>query len=120
MTFAVVGILGHFSKTLMLFFAPQAINAILSLPQLLKIIPCPRHRLPVYDTLVVLVVVLVANPLLCTASMPKRANSNTPRISRSSMRGCTSLAQQPKSNCALICFASKYYVVLLRFISATM
>jgi len=48
MAFAVAGILGHFSKTLMIIFTPQAINAVLSLPQLLKIIPCPRHRLPVY------------------------------------------------------------------------
>ena len=32
MTFAVVGILGHFSKTMMLFFIPQLINFLLSLP----------------------------------------------------------------------------------------
>lgn len=32
MTFAVVGILGHFSKTMMLFFIPQLINFILSIP----------------------------------------------------------------------------------------
>jgi len=46
MTFAVVGILGHFSKTVLLFFVPQIINFILSLPQLARIAPCPRHRLP--------------------------------------------------------------------------
>ncbi|VDM17071.1 unnamed protein product [Hydatigera taeniaeformis] len=46
MTFAVVCILGHFSKTLMLFFIPQVFNFILSLPQLFQLIPCPRHRLP--------------------------------------------------------------------------
>uniref|UniRef100_A0A5K3EL49 UDP-N-acetylglucosamine--dolichyl-phosphate N-acetylglucosaminephosphotransferase n=2 Tax=Mesocestoides corti TaxID=53468 RepID=A0A5K3EL49_MESCO len=46
MTFAVVGILGHFSKTLMLFFIPQVFNFFLSLPQLFHLIPCPRHRLP--------------------------------------------------------------------------
>lgn len=45
MTLAVVGILGHCSKTLMLFFIPQFINFIISLPQLFHIIPCPRHRL---------------------------------------------------------------------------
>lgn len=49
MTFAVVGILGHFSKTLLLFFIPQVINFILSVPQLFKFIPCPRHRLPKYN-----------------------------------------------------------------------
>eukprot|EP00048_Salpingoeca_helianthica_P021155 m.10672 g.10672 ORF g.10672 m.10672 type:complete len:427 (+) comp5651_c0_seq1:22-1302(+) len=46
MTFAVVGILGHFSKTLLLFFLPQTFNFILSLPQLFRLVPCPRHRMP--------------------------------------------------------------------------
>jgi len=41
-----VGILGHFSKTLLLFFIPQVINFLYSVPQLIGIIPCPRHRLP--------------------------------------------------------------------------
>ncbi|VDP50681.1 unnamed protein product [Soboliphyme baturini] len=48
MTFAVVGILGHFSKTLLLFFIPQILNFLYSLPQLFRIVPCPRHRLPRY------------------------------------------------------------------------
>ncbi len=46
MTFAVVGIHGHFSKALILMFLPQVINFVLSLPQLFKLVPCPRHRLP--------------------------------------------------------------------------
>ncbi|UJR36439.1 hypothetical protein I4U23_029162 [Adineta vaga] len=46
MTFAVVGIIGHFSKTMLLFFTPQIINFLLSIPQLFHFIPCPRHRLP--------------------------------------------------------------------------
>lgn len=46
MTLAVVGILGHSSKTLMLFFIPQLINFTISLPQLFHLVPCPRHRLP--------------------------------------------------------------------------
>jgi len=50
MTFAVVGILGHFSKTLLLFFIPQIINFLWSVPQLLKIVPCPRHRLPAFSS----------------------------------------------------------------------
>eukprot|EP00268_Persea_americana_P031973 TRINITY_DN3128_c0_g2_i4.p1 TRINITY_DN3128_c0_g2~~TRINITY_DN3128_c0_g2_i4.p1 ORF type:complete len:466 (-),score=45.23 TRINITY_DN3128_c0_g2_i4:395-1678(-) len=49
MAMAVVGILGHFSETLMLFFLPQVLNFLYSCPQLLKIIPCPRHRLPKFD-----------------------------------------------------------------------
>jgi len=49
MTFAVVGILGRFSKTVLLFFIPQVINFILSVPQLFKLIPCPRHRLPSFN-----------------------------------------------------------------------
>jgi UDP-N-acetylglucosamine--dolichyl-phosphate N-acetylglucosaminephosphotransferase len=48
---AVAGILGHFSKTLMLFFIPQIINFLLSLPQLFNTrwLPCPRHRLARLD-----------------------------------------------------------------------
>merc|ERR1712188_350274 len=49
MAFAVVGILGHFSKTLMILFLPQILNFVLSLPQLFGLIPCPRHRLPRLD-----------------------------------------------------------------------
>ena len=49
MTFAVVAILGHFSKTLLLFFIPQVINFLYSCPQLFHFIPCPWHRLPKYD-----------------------------------------------------------------------
>ncbi|KAK9239846.1 glycosyl transferase family 4-domain-containing protein [Lipomyces kononenkoae] len=46
MVFAQVGILGHFSKTLLLFLIPQIVNFIYSAPQLFKIVDCPRHRLP--------------------------------------------------------------------------
>ncbi|XP_062894639.1 UDP-N-acetylglucosamine--dolichyl-phosphate N-acetylglucosaminephosphotransferase isoform X2 [Mobula hypostoma] len=49
MTFAVVGILGHFSKTMMLFFIPQTLNFLYSVPQLFHVIPCPRHRMPRLD-----------------------------------------------------------------------
>ncbi|KAM3338374.1 UDP-N-acetylglucosamine-dolichyl-phosphate N-acetylglucosaminephosphotransferase [Capsicum galapagoense] len=49
MTMAVAGILGHFSETLLIFFLPQVLNFLLSLPQLAGIIPCPRHRLPKFD-----------------------------------------------------------------------
>lgn len=49
MTFAVVGILGHFSKTLLLFFIPQIVNFLWSTPQLFKFVPCPRHRLPAFN-----------------------------------------------------------------------
>jgi len=49
MTFAVVGILGHSSKTLLLFFIPQVLNFLWSCPQLFKLAPCPRHRLPKFN-----------------------------------------------------------------------
>ncbi|XP_077278068.1 alg7 dolichyl-phosphate N-acetylglucosaminephosphotransferase isoform X2 [Temnothorax americanus] len=49
MTFAVVGIIGHFSKTTLLFFIPQIINFLYSVPQLFHLVPCPRHRLPKYN-----------------------------------------------------------------------
>ncbi|RLV93451.1 UDP-N-acetylglucosamine--dolichyl-phosphate N-acetylglucosaminephosphotransferase [Spathaspora sp. JA1] len=49
MVFASVGILGHFSKTLLIFLLPQIINFIYSIPQLFNIVPCPRHRLPKFE-----------------------------------------------------------------------
>ncbi|KAF5737661.1 UDP-N-acetylglucosamine--dolichyl-phosphate N-acetylglucosaminephosphotransferase [Tripterygium wilfordii] len=49
MTMAVVGILGHFSETLLIFFIPQVVNFLLSLPQLSGFVKCPRHRLPRFD-----------------------------------------------------------------------
>jgi UDP-N-acetylglucosamine--dolichyl-phosphate N-acetylglucosaminephosphotransferase len=51
MVFAVVGILGHFSKTLLLLFIPQLFNFLYSTPQLFHIIPCPRHRLPKFNAM---------------------------------------------------------------------
>ncbi|KAF9582022.1 tunicamycin resistance protein [Lunasporangiospora selenospora] len=49
MTFAVVGILAHYSKTLLLFFIPQIFNFLLSAPQLFRLVPCPRHRIPRFN-----------------------------------------------------------------------
>lgn len=49
MTLAVCGILGHFSKTLLIFFLPQILNFLYSVPQLFGIVPCPRHRLPRFN-----------------------------------------------------------------------
>ncbi|XP_065321201.1 UDP-N-acetylglucosamine--dolichyl-phosphate N-acetylglucosaminephosphotransferase-like [Gordionus sp. m RMFG-2023] len=49
MLFAVIAILGHFSKTVLLFFLPQIFNFIFSIPQLFHLIPCPRHRMPCFD-----------------------------------------------------------------------
>lgn len=46
---ACAGVLGHFSKTLLLFFVPQLFNFALSLPQLAALTPCPRHRVPNID-----------------------------------------------------------------------
>jgi len=50
MAFAVVGIQAHFSKTLLLFFLPQIFNFVLSCPQLFGLVPCPRHRVPRYES----------------------------------------------------------------------
>lgn len=50
MVFAIVGILGHFSKTLLLTFIPQILNFLYSAPQLFRVIPCPRHRLPHFNS----------------------------------------------------------------------
>jgi UDP-N-acetylglucosamine--dolichyl-phosphate N-acetylglucosaminephosphotransferase len=65
MTFAVVAILGHFSKTLLLFFIPQIINFLWSTPQLFHLVPCPRHRLPKFDP---------ATGLMHPSTFPCKAN----------------------------------------------
>lgn len=49
MVFAVVGILGHFSKTLGLLLIPQIFNFLYSCPQIFGLVPCPRHRLPKFN-----------------------------------------------------------------------
>ncbi|KAG5942190.1 hypothetical protein E4U53_007287 [Claviceps sorghi] len=49
MVFAVVGILGHFSKTLGLLLVPQMFNFAYSTPQIFGLVPCPRHRLPRFN-----------------------------------------------------------------------
>lgn len=49
MVFAIVGILGHFSKTLLIFLLPQIINFVYSVPQIFGLVPCPRHRLPKFN-----------------------------------------------------------------------
>ena len=48
MTIAASGIIGQTSKTVLLFMLPQVVNFLYSIPQLFGLIPCPRHRLPVY------------------------------------------------------------------------
>ncbi|ETO30405.1 hypothetical protein RFI_06714, partial [Reticulomyxa filosa] len=52
MTLAVAGVTGHFSKTLLIFFIPQILNFLYSVPQLFGLCgyTCPRHRLPFYNT----------------------------------------------------------------------
>eukprot|EP01132_Coremiostelium_polycephalum_P001466 gene1466-1849_t len=49
MCFAVVAILCHFGKTLLLFFIPQILNFLYSCPQLFGLIECPRHRVPRFN-----------------------------------------------------------------------
>lgn len=49
MAIAVASILGHTSETLLLFMIPQVLNFVYSVPQLFKLVPCPRHRLPIFD-----------------------------------------------------------------------
>ena len=50
MVFIVVSVLGHFSKTLALLLIPQVFNFVYSAPQLFHLIPCPRHRLPRFNS----------------------------------------------------------------------
>ncbi|KAJ3128481.1 tunicamycin resistance protein [Nowakowskiella sp. JEL0407] len=46
MVFPVVGIMGHFSKTVLLFMIPQMFNFVYSCPQVFHFVECPRHRMP--------------------------------------------------------------------------
>ena len=46
---AAAGILDHFAEMTLLFMAPQVINFLMSLPQLVGFVKCERHRLPVLD-----------------------------------------------------------------------
>ena len=49
MLFAVTGLVFHMNYTLFWMLLPQTFNFCVSLPQLLKIQECPRHRLPTYN-----------------------------------------------------------------------
>ncbi|KAK1350295.1 UDP-N-acetylglucosamine--dolichyl-phosphate N-acetylglucosaminephosphotransferase [Hamiltosporidium tvaerminnensis] len=49
MAISCVCILGHSTRTLFFLLGIQICNFVISLPQLLKIIPCPRHRMPDFD-----------------------------------------------------------------------
>lgn len=47
--FVACAIIGKFPIKIMLFFIPQLFNFLLSIPQLIGIVHCPRHRLPTMD-----------------------------------------------------------------------
>lgn len=47
--FAACAIIGKFPIKVMLFFLPQLFNFLISIPQLIGIVHCPRHRLPTMD-----------------------------------------------------------------------
>lgn len=47
--FAACAIIGKYPIKILLFFIPQLFNFIISIPQLVGIVHCPRHRLPTVD-----------------------------------------------------------------------
>lgn len=47
--FAACAIVGKFPVKILLFFLPQLFNFLISIPQLIGIVFCPRHRLPIVD-----------------------------------------------------------------------
>ncbi|PWA02389.1 hypothetical protein BB558_001461 [Smittium angustum] len=77
MTFAVSGILGHFSKTLLLFFMPQIINFVYSVPQLFRLVPCPRHRMPRFT----MISYKTTNNLYLNLGSPNLFTTNSPKQS---------------------------------------
>lgn len=82
MTFAVVGILGHFSKTILLFFIPQIFNFLYSVPQLFKFVPCPRHRLPKFNSKTDRLEISVTRFRYCELSLLGKLMVNTFRLFR--------------------------------------
>ena len=46
MLLAVSSFIGQCPKTMLLFFVPQILNFLISLPQLFGIMHCPKHRVP--------------------------------------------------------------------------
>jgi UDP-N-acetylglucosamine--dolichyl-phosphate N-acetylglucosaminephosphotransferase len=56
MIIAVTAIQSHFTKTVLLFMIPQIFNFLYSCPQLFKFVPCPRHRMPKYILIFVLII----------------------------------------------------------------
>jgi len=49
-TLAAVSVVGHSTKTMTFLLIPQFLNALYSVPQLFKVVDCPRHRMPGYDS----------------------------------------------------------------------
>jgi len=47
---ATASIVGHFSKTMVLLLIPQFLNFLYGMPQLFRLIECPRHRMPAFDS----------------------------------------------------------------------
>ncbi|CAH1983922.1 unnamed protein product [Acanthoscelides obtectus] len=82
MTFAVVGILGHFSKTTLLFFIPQIFNFLYSAPQLFRLIPCPRHRLPKFNSKIDKMEISTTNFRYSDLSFPGKTMINIFRVFR--------------------------------------
>ncbi|EPQ31065.1 uncharacterized protein PFL1_01254 [Pseudozyma flocculosa PF-1] len=101
MVFSAVGILGHFSKTLLLFFAPQIFNFLLSCPQLFGLVPNPRHRVPRFD----------ASTNSLYPSITEFSDGTTLPL-RTEGKGVVVVASQPKK------VASGSTVVILRLLEA--
>eukprot|EP01041_Mallomonas_annulata_P000831 gene831-1618_t len=92
MTFAVIAIHGHFSKTLLLLFIPQIFNFLYSIPQLFHLIPCPRHRLPKLN---------LENHLLQCSTFPCSAEKYKLFKVKADDLECP--------NCTLICFVLRIF-----------
>jgi len=49
MLFIVVGVLSNQVWFVLMLHLPQIFNTLIGLPQFLRLVPCPRHRMPDYD-----------------------------------------------------------------------
>ncbi|BGP52047.1 tunicamycin resistance protein [Rhodotorula kratochvilovae] len=102
MAFAVVGILGHFSKTLLLFFLPQVVNFLYSAPQLFGLVPCPRHRLPRLDPATELLVPSWA-PLAPPSQRTTRQRAGVLLLRALEPAGLVALQRDPASGAVTAC-----------------
>ncbi|KAH8057612.1 phospho-N-acetylmuramoyl-pentapeptide-transferase [Aureococcus anophagefferens] len=113
MTLAVVAILGHFPVMLMALMVPQLLNFLISVPQLFKLRPCPRHRLPTFDEATGYLRFSRVNDRATT--VPDGANIMNLTLINAALRACRGLTEPALAALLLALQAATCAAVALRF-----